>query len=109
MLFDKIFKSTTHSGQNKREALNFLRHGVITFSQLSENKIKITYFVLLDGIIFMSILSGFLSGFFISLFTNLEILTSGLTGAIIAIIIFIIGYITFWVKMNELIRLCIYD
>ena len=58
--FQKIYKSTTDSGQNKTEAIKILRSGEIKLSYDADNKIVIAYNVNLDALKFMSVLLSIL-------------------------------------------------
>ena len=105
--FRKIYKSTTHRSENTTAGSQIIRQGEIKLTLLNDDKIKISYFVRLNHIIFMSLIFGLIAGLVQWYFNNTELIISLMIGLIIAFVIFIIGYFYIWFKMNELVRLCL--
>ena len=84
--FKRIVRSTTDSGKNKIEAMKILREGEIRIEKIDLNRIRISWEVRLDTIIFLSVTIGFV----IALLVVFASSTSGISlipGILIALII----------------------
>ncbi len=101
--FQKIYKSTTDSGQNKTEAMKILRSGEIKLSYDPDNKIVIAYNVNQDVLKFMSVLLSILIGFFRWTIYDSNSLVSIFIGLITLFLTYSLGYIYSENKMNNII------
>ena len=60
--FKRIVRNTTHSGQNKIEAMRILREGLIKIERIDSKKIRIFWEVNWDSLLFLSIAIGLVIG-----------------------------------------------
>lgn len=89
--FERIVRNTTHSGQNKIEALKILREGFVRIEENGAHKIQILWEVKLDTLLFLSIMVGLIVGLIVG-FTDSGIVLSIITGLLFSIITYFVGY-----------------
>nr|WP_319511012.1 hypothetical protein [uncultured Draconibacterium sp.] len=88
--FKRIVRITTHSGQNKIEAMKIVREGLIGIERIDSKKIKIFWEVKLDSLLFLSISIGLLIGA-IAGFVSSMIIISLIIGLLFSAIMYFIG------------------
>ncbi|WP_163322357.1 hypothetical protein [Draconibacterium mangrovi] len=88
--FKRIVRNTTHSGQNKIDAMKLVREGIIRIERIDTTKIRIVWEVKLDALLFLSISIGLLIGL-LTLFVSSMILISMIIGLLFASITYFIG------------------
>ena len=88
--FKRIVRNTTHSGQNKIEAMKILREGLIRIEKIDSKRIRIFWEVQLDSLLFLSILIGFVIGLIVG-FASSMILISMVIGLGSSTIVYFIG------------------
>jgi hypothetical protein len=88
--FKRIVRNTTHSGQNKIEAMKILREGLIRIEKIDSKRIRIFWEVQLDSLVFLSILIGLVIGL-IAGFASSMILISMVIGLGSSTIAYFIG------------------
>ncbi|MDX8338276.1 hypothetical protein SLH46_03705 [Draconibacterium sp. IB214405] len=100
--FKRIVRSTTHSGQNKIEAMKLVREGLIRIERIDSTKIRIFWEVKLDAVLFLSVSIGLLIGL-IAGFAGSMILISTIIGLLFSAIMYFVGCSIVKSKINELI------
>ena len=100
--FKRIVRNTTHSGQNKIEAMKIVREGLIKIVRVDSNKIRIFWEVKLDSLVFLSISIGLLIGL-IAVFASSMIITSMIIGLLFSIITYFIGCSIVKSKIDEIV------
>ena len=88
--FKRIVRNTTHSGQNKIEAMKILREGLIRIEKIDSKRIRIFWEVQLDSLLFLAILIGLVIGL-IAGFASSMILISMVIGLGSSTIVYFIG------------------
>ena len=88
--FKRIVRNTTHSGQNKIEAMKILREGLIRIERIDSKKIRIFWEVKLDSLLFLSISIGIVIGL-IAGFASSMIIISVIIGLLFSTIMYFIG------------------
>ena len=88
--FKRIVRNTTHSGQNKIEAMKILREGLIRIERIDSKKIRIFWEVKLDSLLFLSISIGIVIGL-IAGFASSMIIISMIIGLLFSTIMYFIG------------------
>lgn len=88
--FKRIVRITTHSGQNKIDAMKIVREGLIGIERIDSKKIKIFWEVKLDSLLFLSISIGLLIGA-IAGFVSSMIIISLIIGLLFSAIMYFIG------------------
>lgn len=88
--FKRIVRNTTHSGQNKIEAMKILREGLIRIEKIDSMRIRIFWEVQLDSLLFLAILIGLVIGL-IAGFASSMILISIVIGLGSSTIVYFIG------------------
>ncbi len=100
--FKRIVRHTTHSGQNKIEAMKILREGLIRIEKVDSMKIRIFWEVKLDSLLFLSISIGLVIGL-IAGFASSMIIISMIIGLLFSTIMYFIGYSIVKSKINEIV------
>ncbi|WP_319500683.1 hypothetical protein [uncultured Draconibacterium sp.] len=100
--FKRIVRNTTHSGQNKFEAMKLVREGIIRIERIDATKIRIFYEVKLDALLFLSLSIGLLIGL-IAGFASSMILISMLIGLLFSTITYFIGCSIVKSKIDEIV------
>lgn len=100
--FKRIVRNTTHSGQNKIEAMKILREGLIGIERIDSKKIRIFWEVKLDSLLFLSISIGLVIGL-IAGFASSMIIISMIIGLLFSIIIYFIGCSIVKSKIDEIV------
>lgn len=103
ILFKRIVRSTTHSGENKREAMKILRDGQIRIRKINSNKIEIFWEVELDTLLFLSMVIGLVIGL-IAGFASSMIIISMIIGSLFSIIAYFIGCSIIKSKIDEIVE-----
>ncbi|KJF42932.1 hypothetical protein [Draconibacterium sediminis] len=88
--FKRMVRNTTHSGQNKIEAMKLVREGLIRIERVDTTKIRIVWEVKLDALLFLSISVGLVIGL-LALFASSMILISMLIELLFSSIMYFIG------------------
>ena len=101
--FKRIVRNTTHSGQNKIEALKILREGLIRIEKIDSKRIQIFWEVQLDSLLFLSILIGLVIGS-IAGFASSMILISMVIGLGSSTIVYFIGCSLIKSEIDEIIE-----
>jgi hypothetical protein len=101
--FERIVRNTTHSGQNKIEALKILREGFVQIEKNGSHKIQIFWEVKLDTVLFLSIMVGLIIGL-IAGFTDSGIVLSIITGLLFSILVYLIGYSVIKIRIDRIIE-----
>ncbi len=94
--FKRIARITTHSGQNKIEAMKMLREGIIRIEKIDSKKIRIFWEVKLDSLLLLSISIGLLISL-IAGFASSMIIISMIIG-----LLFFYNYIFYWVLNSKI-------
>jgi len=84
--FRRSVRYSTYTGINKREAMKILREGKIRIEKIDSKRIRISWEVHLDGLLFLCLLIGFVIGLMV-VFASLMSGTSLILGILFAIII----------------------
>jgi len=100
--FKRIYKSTTHKGENTGNASYILREGIINLEEIENEKIKMTYWVSLNYIIFMSLTIAILAGI-IDWVIDKDILFSILISILTFFGFFLIGFLIIRFRMKSII------
>ncbi len=100
--FKRIVRNTTHSGQNKIEAMKILREGLIRIEKVDSKKIRIFWEVKLDSLLFLSISTGLGIGL-IAGFASSMIIISMIIGLLFSTIAYFIGGSIVKSKIDEII------
>ena len=100
--FKRIVRNTTHSGQNKIEAMKILREGLIRIEKVDSKKIRIFWEVKLDSLLFLSISTGLVIGL-IAGFASSMIIISMIIGLLFSTIAYFIGGSIVKSKIDEII------
>jgi len=103
ILFKRVMRSTTHSGQNKIEALKILREGLIGIERIDSKRIRIFWEVKLDSLLFLSIVIGFIIGL-IAGFASSKIIISMIIGLLFSTISYFIGCAVIKSKIDEMVK-----
>ena len=101
--FKRIVRNTTHSGQNKIEALKILREGLIRIEKIDSKRIQIFWEVQLDSLLFLSILIGLVIGL-IAVFASSMILIAMVIGLGSSTIVYFIGCSLIKSEIDEIIE-----
>jgi hypothetical protein len=100
--FKRIVRNTTHSGQNKIEAMKIFREGLIRIERVDSEKIRIFWEVKLDSLLFLSISIGLVIGL-IAVFTSSMIIISMIIGLLFSTITYFIGCSIVKSKIDEIV------
>jgi hypothetical protein len=101
--FKRIVRNTTHSGQNKIEAMKILREGLIRIERIDSKKIRIFWEVKLDSLLFLSISIGLVIGL-IAGFASSMIIISMIIGLLFSTITYFIGCAIVKSKIDEIVE-----
>ena len=101
--FERIVRNTTHSGQNKIEALKILREGFVRIEKNGSHKIKIFWEVKLDTLLFLSVMVGLIIGL-VTGFAGSGIALSIITGLLFSIIAYFIGYSVVKIRIDQIVE-----
>ncbi|WP_319479351.1 hypothetical protein [uncultured Draconibacterium sp.] len=101
--FERTVRNTTHSGENKREALKILREGFVRIEKNGSNKIQIFWEVKLDILLFLSIMVGLIIGLIVG-FIDSGIVLSIITGLLFSIMVYFIGYSVIKIKIDRIVE-----
>ena len=104
--FKRIVRITTHSGQNKIEAMKMLREGIIRIEKIDSKKIRIFWEVKLDSLLLLSISIGLLIGL-IAGFASSMIIISIIIGLLFTSITYFIGGSIIKSKIDEIVSISI--
>ena len=107
IIFKRIVRSTTHSGENQREAMKILRDGRIRIRKINSNKIEIFWEVKLDTLLFLSITIGLVLGIVLGLFVEsgvLMIISSIIIGLFFSTITYLFGLNSILTTINEILE-----
>lgn len=88
--FNRIVRNSTHSGQNKLEAMKMLREVLIRIERIDSEKIRIFWEVKLDSVLFLSISIGLVIGL-IAGFASSMIIIPMMIGLLFSTIMYFIG------------------
>ena len=100
--FKRIVRNTTDSGENKREALKFLREGFIRIERVDSKKIRIFWEVKLDSLLFLSISIGLVICL-IAVFASSMIIISMIIGLLFSTVMYFIGCSIVKSKIDEIV------
>ena len=100
--FKRIVRNTTHSGQNKIEAMKILREGLIRIERIDSTKIRIFWEAKLDSLLFLSISIGLVIGL-IAGFASSMIIISIIIGLLFSTITYFIGCSIVKSKIDEIV------
>jgi len=103
IIFKRIVRNTTHSGMNKIEAMKILREGLIQIEKVAPNKIKISWEIKLDSLLFVTILVGLAVGL-IARFSDSTIAISIVYGLIFSVAVYFVGYTFIKTKIDRIIE-----
>ncbi|WP_321997767.1 hypothetical protein [Draconibacterium orientale] len=101
--FKRLVRNTTHSGQNKFEAMKIVREGLIRIERIDAAKIRIFWEVKLDALLFLSISIGLLIGLLAG-FASSMILIAMLIGLLFSTITYFIGCSIVKSKIDEIVN-----
>lgn len=101
--FKRMVRNTTHSGQNKFEAMKIVREGLIRIERVDAAKIRIFWEVKLDALLFLSISIGLLIGLLAG-FASSMILIAMLIGLLFSTITYFIGCSIVKSKIDEIVN-----
>jgi len=109
--FKRILRILALSGKNKIDGMRILREGEIRIEKIDSNRIRISWEVQLDTIIFLSLTIGLLIGLlvgFVSSMSGISLITGILFAIIIALLfsisIYFIGCSFIKSKIDELVE-----
>nr|WP_321358067.1 hypothetical protein [uncultured Draconibacterium sp.] len=100
--FKRIVRNTTHSGQNKIEAMKIVREGLIRIERIDSTKIRIFWEAKLDSLLFLSISIGLVIGL-IAGFASSMIIISIIIGLLFSTITYFIGCSIVKSKVDEIV------
>ena len=100
--FKRIVRATTHSGQNKIEAMKIVREGLIRIERIDSKKIRISWEVKLNSLLFLSISIGLLIGL-VAGFASSMIIISIIIGLLFSTIMYFIGCSIVKSKIDEIV------
>jgi hypothetical protein len=100
--FKRIVRNTTHSGQNKIEAMRIVREGLIRIERIDSKKIRISWEIKLDSLLFLSISFGLVIGL-IAGFASSMIIISMIIGLLFSTVMYFVGCLIVKSKIDEII------
>lgn len=104
--FKRIVRNTTHSGQNKMEAMKILREGLIRIERMDSKQIKIFWTVKLNSLLLLSITIGLAIGL-IAGFASSMIIISMIIGLLFSTLMYFIGCSMVKSKIDEIVAAAI--
>ena len=106
--FQKILRTSTHTGKNVSDAFNLLKSGKFILKDTENNSFLISYYVNVNHLIFFSIIIGVLIGLATGISGIQSTFFSILTSMLIAFLIILIGLFSMKLKMSEIIKFSVF-
>ena len=104
--FKRTIKTTTHTGENRADAMRVFREGKIVIKP-QINKLNIEWFIKLDTLYFLSFVFGLMFSILTQIFFNPGFLIVFIVGVIGLIISILIGLISIIIKVYEINSICL--
>lgn len=101
--FVRTVRTTTHSGENKLDAMNIFREGSVRIEKADSNRVQIFWEIKLDTLLFLCTVIGIVTGL-ISGLTGCPFMLSILIGLLGSIIGYAIGYSIVKIKIDLIVE-----